>query len=138
MSVYLARCWRRPGAGASHARHLRAWDGLSFGGLMPGTVLAAAGGQAASSATAGAAAGAFAAASALLAPLRGRLVDRRSPAALLACALIHAATPLCAFAWMAGGGAEAGGAASASRCRDGRSSATVGGAVAASGAVRAC
>lgn len=100
MSVYGALL-ARPGARALACACALGW--LSFGGLMLGIVLSA---EAASGsfATAGAAAGAFAAASALLAPPRGRLVDRRGPAALLACAVVHAGA-LVAFAWAAGGAA---------------------------------
>lgn len=103
MSVYGALL-ARPGARALACACALGW--LSFGGLMLGIVLAAEQ-ESGSFATAGAAAGAFAAASALLAPLRGRLVDRRGTPALLACALVHAAA-LVAFAWVAGSGAAAG------------------------------
>lgn len=111
MSVYGALL-ARPGARALACACALGW--LSFGGLMLGIVLAAERASG-SFATAGAAAGAFAAASALLAPLRGRLVDRRGPTVLLACALVHAAA-LGAFAWVvavaaAGSAAAAGGAA---------------------------
>src|SRR3954453_9582665 len=63
---------------------------LAFGGLGPAIVLSvdSAGGSAAG---AGLAVGAFSAAAALLAPVRGRLVDRRGGSALVLFALAHTA-----------------------------------------------
>ncbi|MDW5598579.1 hypothetical protein VSS74_29735, partial [Conexibacter stalactiti] len=82
---------------------------LSFSSYALALVLAV---EAASGsfATAGATVAAFTAGSALLAPLRGRLVDRRGPRALVAFALPHAAALLALVTLCA---VEAGAASSA-------------------------
>ena len=87
MSVYGALL-ARPGARALTLACALGW--LSFGGLTLAVVLAVERATGSFS-LAGGAAAAFACASALLAPLRGRLVDRRGERALLVLACAHAA-----------------------------------------------
>jgi MFS family permease len=87
MSVYGALL-ARPGARALTLACALGW--LSFGGLTLAVVLAVERATGSFS-LAGGVAAAFAAASALLAPLRGRLVDRRGDRALLVFACVHGA-----------------------------------------------